>query len=281
MKISQHRLHDDGGTPVSFRESPNHRGVLAPDYLLIHYTAGRSAEASISWLCNPRAKASAHLVIGRDGSVVQLVPFNVVAWHAGASAWRDGDERIVGLNRRAIGIELDNPGRLVRRGERWRSLFLGTEYADAEVIEATHKNESRAAGWAVYPREQLDALLEVCAALVDAYPLRDVLGHDDVAPGRKSDPGPAFPLESLRARLFGRADDGEPARCVTTTDLNIRLGPGKQHPCVIERPLPLGARLEVLAIEGSWRRVDVLDVVDGARDVQGWVHGRYLRVVDR
>lgn len=276
MKVSQHRLHDDRGTPVVFRESPNHGGALEPSYLVIHYTAGRSADAAASWLRNPKAKASAHLVIGRDGAVIQLVPFNVVAWHAGASAWQEGNRRIVGLNRHSIGIELDNPGRLTRRGESWRSLALGTEYAPSDVIEATHKHETRPSGWHVYPAEQLDALFEVCAALAEAYPLRAVMGHDDIAPGRKSDPGPAFPMESLRTRLFGRAEDGEPDRFVTTTELNIRIGPGSEHACVIVKPLPLGARVEVLAVEGSWRRVDVLDAIDGVSDIQGWVHGRYL-----
>jgi N-acetylmuramoyl-L-alanine amidase len=277
MKVSQHRLHDDQGSPVPFRESPNHGGALEPRYLIIHYTAGRSAEGAASWLCNPKAKAAAHLVIGRDGSIVQLVPFDVVAWHAGASAWQDGGKRIVGLNRHSIGIELDNPGRLTRRGDRWRSLALGTEYADADVIEATHKNERRPSGWHVYPAEQLDVLFEVCAALAEQYSLRDVMGHDDIAPGRKADPGPAFPMESLRTRLFGRADDGEPDRFVTTTELNVRIGPGTEHACVIVKPLPVGARVEVLSVEGSWRRVDVLDAIDDARDIQGWVHGRYLR----
>jgi len=166
MKVNEHRLYDDHGSHVAFRESPNHGGALDPRYLVIHYTAGRSADGAASWLCNPKAKASAHLVIGRDGSIVQLVPFNVVAWHAGASAWQDGRKRLVGLNRHSIGIELDNPGRLMRRGDRWRSLALGTEYPDSDVIEAAHKNETRASGWHVYPTEQLDVLFEVCAALV-------------------------------------------------------------------------------------------------------------------
>jgi N-acetylmuramoyl-L-alanine amidase len=277
MKVNQHRLIDDRDAGVPFRQSPNCGGALEARYAIIHYTAGRSAESAANWLCNPRAKAAAHLVIGRDGSVIQLVPFNVVAWHAGASAWQDGDKRIVGLNRFSIGIELDNPGRLVRRGDRWRSLSLGTEYADSEVIEATHKNETRPSGWAVYPAEQLDTLFEVCAALIEAYSLRNVMGHDDIAPGRKSDPGPAFPMDSFRTRLFGRAGDDEPDRYVTTTQVNIRLGPGTEHACVVVNPLPVGVKVEVLASEGSWRRVDVLDAVAGVSDIQGWVHHRYLR----
>lgn len=77
-----HRLEGDG---IPFRESPNHGGLFEPglpDTIIIHYTAGSSAESSVKVLCDPKRKASAHLVVGRDGSVTQLVPFNTVAWHA-------------------------------------------------------------------------------------------------------------------------------------------------------------------------------------------------------
>lgn len=173
----------------------------------MHYTAGRSCDHSARWLCEPRAKASAHVVIGRDGKVIQLVGFDRVAWHAGASSWKDGARKLVGLNRHSIGIELDNPGKLVRRGDKYRSLSLGLEFSDAEVIVATHKLEREPAGWFVYSEPQLDVAFEVASLLVQQYGLREVLGHDDIAPLRKRDPGPAFPMESFRSRLFGRAAD--------------------------------------------------------------------------
>ena len=87
MKISNGRLCHDDGTPYNYRESPNKRGLLKPSYLVIHYTAGRNAASTINWLTNPDARASAHIVIGRDGSITQLVPFNRIAWHAGTSQW--------------------------------------------------------------------------------------------------------------------------------------------------------------------------------------------------
>lgn len=281
MRIKSHRLVGSQGKPIPFRESPNHGGRLNPSFLVMHYTAGRSAESSAGWLCDPRAKASAHLVIGKDGKIIQLVPFDVVAWHAGKSSWSDGGKELVGMNNYAIGIELDNPGRLLRKGNRWRSLLLGLDYDDKDVLEATHKHESAPAGWYVYPQAQLDAALEVAALLFEQYGLRDVLGHDDIAPGRKTDPGPAFPLDAFRSRLVGRSDEEAPSpqRFVTTTSLNIRLGPGTQHATVIASALPQGTHLEALASEGSWPHVDVLDAVAGIQDIQGWVHGRYLRAV--
>jgi N-acetylmuramoyl-L-alanine amidase len=183
---------------------------VAPALIVWHYTAARSAPNTVSWLCNAKARASAHLVIGSDGTVHQLVPFDRVAWHAGESSWTIGDQLVTGINRYSIGIELDNPGRLVRQGDGWRSLALGTRYDADQAIEARHKHEVSLSGWHIYPQAQLDAAFEVATALLVAYPsIGDVVGHDDVAPRRKSDPGPAFPMEHFRGLLFGRADGAE------------------------------------------------------------------------
>jgi N-acetylmuramoyl-L-alanine amidase len=277
MRIVDHRLVLDGG-PVDFRPTPNKGGTLQPRFLVMHYTAGRSAEGSADWLCNPLARASAHLVIGKDGRIIQLLPFNVVAWHAGVSNWHDGRTRLQGLNQHSIGIELDNPGRLVRQGARWRSLFLGTVYDDVDVMEAVHKNESRSAGWHIYPSDQLEVAFSVAAMLVREYRLEDVIGHDDIAPDRKSDPGPAFPMDSFRSRLFGRTDDGNDI-WETTTTVNVRLGPGTQFPVLDPSPVPSGTRVRVLGTDGSWRRVDVLDTIAGVNDLHGWMHENLIRAV--
>lgn len=271
MKIIRHRLRQDDGTPYPFRASPNKGGKVEHEYLVMHYTAGRDAESAIRTLTDPKYKASAHLVIGRDGAITQLVPFDTVAWHAGISSW-EGRE---GLNRLSLGIELDNAGALTRHGTRWRAWF-GVEYDDEDVIEAVHKHETTPRGWHLYTPEQLDAALDVATLLVTRYGLRDVVGHDDIAPGRKTDPGPAFPMQSFHARVLGRADD-MPVQYETMTNLNIRSGPGTQHPAIPGSPLPTGTRVVILAEDGSWRRVDVLEPVGDAADVQGWVHGRYLR----
>lgn len=206
--VKDHKLFFHTGDPrvVENRQTPNHGGYLEhPKFILTHYTGGHNAESSAEWLCNPIAKASAALIIASDGAkVIQLADFNRVTWHAGVSTW-DG---LVGLNHYAIGIELDNPGRLVKQGVRWFSTALGKSFPFEDGIEMTHKNESKPCGWHTYSANQLETFLDVSLALVEAYPsIGDVIGHDDVAPTRKFDPGPAFPMEQMRTKLFGRIGD--------------------------------------------------------------------------
>ena len=90
-------------------ETPNHSGRFAgdlPDTVVIHYTAGASLKSSASWLTDHRSNASAHLVIGKSGEMIQLAPFNIRTWHAGKSYWKGRNN----LNNYSIGIELDNAG---------------------------------------------------------------------------------------------------------------------------------------------------------------------------
>jgi len=274
MKIRNHRLLQDDGSALPYRASPNKGGALQARWLVMHYTAGRNAESSISWLASPQAKASAHLVIGRDGKITQLVPFNVVAWHAGASSW----EGVSGLNHHSIGIELDNVGRLDHIAGQWVSP-LKIVVPDDQVRVAKHKNDAPGlppSGWQTYTAEQIDAAFSVAQALIAHYALRDIIGHDDIAPGRKSDPGPDFPLVSLRARLFGRREDDLPMFTASAA-LNVRGGPGTEYALLAGSPIPIGTRVQALEQSGLWWKVDVLDEVNGVMDLVGWCHGRFLQ----
>lgn len=273
MKILNHRLCRDDGTPYDFVRSPNQSGVIEPEYLIMHYTAGRNAQSSINWLVNPQARASAHLVIGADGAITQLVALNRKAWHAGRSRWVGR----AGLNNFSIGIELDNPGVLTHHASGWFT-YWGDPVDDNYVVEAVHKNGGALRGWHTYNGAQLEAAIEVASLLVRRYGLKDVLGHEDVAPARKIDPGPAFSMDSFQARVIGREDD-ELEVFETMVDLNIRIGAGTQYDKLPVSPLPPSTRLEVVAQQGAWRLVDVLDPIKGETDVHGWVHGRFIRRV--
>ena len=269
MRVVRHRLEVDG-TPCPFRQSPNRGGRLDPKYMIMHYTAGSSAEGAISALTNKAHKASAHLVIGRDGAITQLVPFDRVAWHAGRSRWLG----LEGLNQHSIGIELDNAGALENQGGAWRAWF-GRAYPDDEVMVAAHKHEDVERGWHLFPEAQITAAVEAARAIVDRYELLDVLGHDDIAPGRKRDPGPAFPMDSFEASVMGRRENSFPDY-VTTANLNIREGPGTDFERLEGSPLAPGTRLRLQSRDCNWCFVEVANS-QGSPDLTGWVYGDYIR----
>ena len=270
MKITDHILIGDNNKPVDFHATPNKGGKFTPQYLVMHYTAATLAKGSISWFLNKQAQASAHLLIDRDGTITQFAPFNIVTWHAGASQWNG----LVGMNKFSIGIELVNGGRLAKSGIAWICAVDKKSVPESDVIIARHKNELVEFGWQAYTEIQIQTAIEVGALLMKAYDLKDVVGHEDIAPLRKSDPGPAFPMASFRSRIMGRKAD-EPVVFLTTTDVNIREGAGTQFQTLTD-PLPKKTRVEILKRQGNWSFVEVLDDVNGLNDLEGWVFSKFL-----
>ena len=274
IQLANHRIKLESSTRASFVKSSNIGGKLSPRYLVIHYTAGQNADAAVTWLADKKSKASAHIVIGRDGSITQLVPFDRIAFHTGPSAW-DG---IQGLSPFSIGFELDNAGRLRRVGNSWVSWF-GRSYPEEEVLVSTHKFDTVEYGWHTYTEAQIEAAVELGAELFSRYSMLDVVGHDDISPRRKWDPGPAFPMHSFRSKLIGRKVDAMPI-LETSRSLHVHSGPGFDYQKLLTEPLPMNVKVELIEREGSWYLVDVLDEVDEEMDIQGWVHSRHLRNID-
>jgi N-acetylmuramoyl-L-alanine amidase len=266
LTVKNHLLEGDA---VTQRKTPNRGGSLAPKYLVYHYTAGASAQSSADWLCNPAAKASAHLVLGREGQIIQLAPFNVVTWHAGISHWAG----LTGMNGYSIGIEMDNAGVLRRLGDRYESAF-GKVYSASEVVVAKHKHGSTEQAWHAYTEAQMARAFELAEVLGAHYGITEVLGHEDIARGRKSDPGPAFPLGSLASRLAGRVEDDFPRFVVTSPDLNIRSGADASF-APVAPALKKGTEVALLEPGERWSRVEVV----GTGDVEGWVFNAHLAPV--
>lgn len=245
-----------------------------PRIAVIHFTYGGSARSSAEWFRDPRNPgSSAHIVVDRDGHVIQCVPFGKVAWHAGKSRWREMN----GLNSHSIGIELANWGYLKKSGSGW-SCYTGTRID--EPFMAIHRNGNpdgsrQPLGWEPYPKAQFDAAVEVIRALVRAGAIEEIVGHDDIAPTRKWDPGPAFDMAHFKASVFGgrSSDGGTRMRVAVASGVNLRAGPGTQF--AVSALLPKGTRVEPLAADGAWIEVTVLDAA-GAPDATGWVHGRYV-----
>jgi N-acetylmuramoyl-L-alanine amidase len=191
----------------------NHGGPFKKlRFLVMHYTAGPSLDGTIETFSHTERAVSAHLVIGRDGNIVQMVPFDKVAWHAGVSSWSPPEPTLLNrgltsLNFYAIGIEMVNAGPLTRAQDGIFHAWWGGAIPPSEVIEVdpAARGSFGKRFWHRYPAEQLAAAQDVARALVSTYKLEDVLGHSDIAPGRKIDPGAAFPMASFKATLFGRA----------------------------------------------------------------------------
>jgi N-acetylmuramoyl-L-alanine amidase len=242
-----------------------------PDTIIIHYTAGSSGISSANWLTNPTVKASAHVVIDKSGTIYQIVPFANIAWHAGQSAYGGRKD----FNNFSIGIELDNPGFLTRAGSEFMAPF-GTRYPANQVIEAVHRNEKAPRFWHTYSEAQIAACEELCLELMAKYPsIKQILGHEEIAPGRKQDPGPAFPLERFRAKLLQNnresdTDEIPPESTegtVIVDKLNIREGAGADFEKVA-KPLPLNKKVKVLGERNGWLRVEV--------KIEGWVSKAFI-----
>ena len=160
--------------------------------LVIHFTGGASAKSSIDAM--RQRGVSAHLTIDRDGTIYQSVAFSTQAAHAGVSRWRDPKTGIIynGLNAFSIGIELANAG------DDPDAFAWAERLPGFTSITARHRNGGPMTEWENFPPPQMDALFAVSKLLVDFYRLDDITGHDCIAPERKNDPGPAFPMLALR-----------------------------------------------------------------------------------
>ena len=197
MQLVQYRLQ---GAGIRHLTSPNQGGPYAAgdlDTIVIHYTACQNAQEAIDILCDPRRKVSAHLVVGRDGDVAQLLPFDTIGWHAGQSTWGPRQR----FNRYSLGIEIDNAGQLREKVGRFFS-HSGVEYPPDQVVQGVHRHHTQPTFWHVFPTAQIDLVERLCALLLATYPIDHILGHEEIAPQRKIDPGPAFPLDRLRGRLI-------------------------------------------------------------------------------
>lgn len=150
----------------NFNERPEGR---RPDILLLHYTGMASAEAAVARLCDPAAKVSSHYLVDEAGRIIRMVPEHLRAWHAGVGHWA-GESDINGCS---IGIEIANGGH---------------EF-----------------GSPPYPDIQMRAVEALCRDILSRHPIapRRVLGHSDIAPGRKADPGEWFDWARLARAGIG------------------------------------------------------------------------------
>jgi N-acetylmuramoyl-L-alanine amidase len=202
------------------RPSPNFNervGEGVPDILIMHYTGMQSCAAAVGRLTDAASRVSSHYTVDEDGTIYRHVAEEKRAWHAGVSLWRGASD----INSRSVGIEIVNPGH---------------EF-----------------GYRAFPDVQIEAVLALGQAIVarQGIPPRNVIGHSDIAPGRKTDPGELFPWKQLahaglgvwveakagREASLARPDAG--ARVGELQMLLVRYGYGLEITSVYDEPTEL------------------------------------------
>jgi len=149
--------------------NPKKRKVNQIKFLIFHYTGMRTEKAAIRKLTDFKSEVSSHYLIKQNGEVIILVPDLYIAWHAGRSKWKKHES----LNKNSIGIEITNPG--------------------------------HSFGYKKFPKQQMLSLIKLTKFLISKYKInkKNILGHSDIAPDRKKDPGEKFPWKHLSKKKIG------------------------------------------------------------------------------
>ncbi len=158
---------------MSINYSPNfdttkrHKNKIK--YIIYHYTGMKNDSSAIKKLTNPNSKVSCHYYITKNGKLIQMVPDLYISWHAGKSKWKQDES----LNKNSIGIEISNPG-----------------------YELGYRN---------FNKKQISCLIKISNILIKKYKIKkeNILGHSDIAPLRKKDPGERFPWKLLASKKIG------------------------------------------------------------------------------
>ncbi len=223
--------------------SPNFDARTAPpEILVLHYTGMPTGEAALARLCDPQAKVSSHYVVEEDGRIFRLVAEERRAWHAGVSFWKGARN----LNGVSIGVEIVNPGH---------------EF-----------------GYRAFPDVQVAAVIDLVADIRGRWTIDDgrIVGHSDVAPERKDDPGELFPWKRLAEAGHGLWVEAPPAP-------GLPLAQGDEGAGVfalqagftrLGYDLPPSGRFDaatkavVVAFQRHWRQDKVDGIADGATRAQ-------------
>lgn len=269
-QIKSHKLFKDE-KQVAWVASKNKSGLIKPLYIVCHDTASPlSSQGDINWLAgNGNNGSSAHFVVARDGTITQLVPTNIAAWHAGASKWNGKSN----CNAFTIGIEIDNPGKVERVREGVYKSYYGQIIDDDKVDFQFAETPNHGKGyWAFYTAAQIEAVVGMCQAMIKTYGCTEIITHWMISPGRKVDTNPLFPLASVRERAFGNKDttpasDGwggaptppafVPDATVMVDSLNLRAQPAMGNNIIVA--LAVGTRVDVQALHDDWYQVKTAD----------------------
>ena len=283
MNILKHWLAPENATEkILISRTANAGDLIDPDYVVIHYTATDDAHSAIDWFMNTSSnpdRIAAHIVIDLDGTITQLVPFNQKANHAGTSTW-DGVDN---FNSHAVGIEIVNAGFVEKmpNGSFRRNIGLDKNkkpvyktYPSSEeknILKASHKHKFWVAKdnkyWYRFPDAQLKSLYQLCKILFEKYQLVTAVGHDDISPGRKPDPGPAFPWDAFKQEVLGSANNRGNIFLTNTESVNLRNSFSTNAPVI--KKLPSGYEVGLIETHGQWSKVYLVDKMSDVLIKQG------------
>lgn len=301
MRIVNHWLSKDSpAEKISKLPTPNFQYQIFPKYLIIHYTAGDEADGAITWFRQESAsgntdKICAHIVIDKDGSITQLAPFDRRCNHADYSSW-DG---LTGINECSIGIEIVNPGYCekltngnYRRkiGENKDGTAVYKNYPSSEANRITrlnhkHKfwNSNENDYWFKFTDAQINAVSQLSKILIEKYQLSFVVGHDDISPARKPDPGPSFPWDQFKINVFGKTDNiGKVFIVQSNSDGIAEFRTKADKNAASLKKLKNGYQVALIETFGQWSKVylvnDLKDVKNGKQSIkiEGWIHSSLL-----
>jgi N-acetylmuramoyl-L-alanine amidase len=291
--VKNHKLFTTDGRQYQFiAPHPDNfdanRRLIGPKYLIIHTTDGIVMESTINSFRDAKHGASAHLLIGRDGGVVQFVDFNTVAYHAGFSYW----EEEIDINQFSIGIEVDNGGFLSHTDGVWK--WKTTVIPDDEVTEVRYWKNFDKLGWHKFTDIQLKVLREVVQALKEQYDFQVVLGHDVVNLSERVDPGPLFPRGEFEELISGApgvvvkvyqttGDKDGHGNVIANGETQIYTIRDKKPPFIeyskppdLDHPrhgvLPVNTKLTILDTSNlKWTRMKVKAESAHFQNTEGWI----------
>jgi len=273
MSISNHRLQIDG-QPALFKQTPNRGGPFQAEGIVLHDTAGQLTKySSVNWFLDPKAKASAHFVVERDGEITQMSALNTRCWHAGESIYNARKD----VNDFAFGIEIVNLGLLEKTASGAYRAWFKKEYTESSELKFFQKTtpEHGAGHWLDYTEEQIASVTELCQTLKAKYDLEWITTHWFISPKRKVDTNPLFPLEQVRNAVLGSQDSAPALMLTTIASINHRRWPSYQDNVI--QIIPKGANVTALrrgvftndGKEESW-------ILVSYGDHEGWINSVYV-----
>lgn len=287
MEIKNNRLSGENVKPFVEAHAYDRKNIITPDAIIVHYTAGASGAATVNLFKASSATTSAHFVVSEDGSITQMVDLNRRAYHAGTSSYGGRS----GYNGFSIGIEISNPGYLQKIGGKYYTWWEAkkenkTATPESKVFTGKHRNAvTTMTYWYKYTDEQIAAVKELCKTICKAYKIKEILGHEEIAPGRKCDPGPAFPLDALRDEifaqnstvnindLFANAVSKSAASSLVVgkakVKLNFRQGPATTAP-LKSSPMAAGTYIYIIGQDATKEWYNIL------HEITGWIDKEFI-----